>query len=137
MKLSDLETKIAVRADAAVQAKIKVFKAEIDAALNKLFGNAGSGIDRFGMYEYVETSTTKPPIVARKLAALRMAILDHTKVSDNCKTPIPWPKQLWESEREDIRNELLSKMDLMQKLLNSPVRSTADDVPAEEGANVV
>jgi hypothetical protein len=137
MKLSDLESKIAVRADASVQAKIKVFKAEIDAALNKLFGNAGSGIDRFGMYEYVETSTTKPPIVKRKLAALKLAIRDHVKNSDGTRTETPWPKQLWESEREDIRNDLLSKMDLMQKLLNSPVRSTADDVPAEEGANVV
>lgn len=133
MKLEDLETKIAVRADAAVQQKIKVFKAEIEAALTKLFGNAGSGIDRFGMYEYVETSTTKRPIVARKLAALRLAIRDHVKDANQSRTELAWPKQLWQSEREDIRNDLLSKMDLMQKLLNSPPRLSDDDVPAEGG----
>lgn len=137
MKIQDLETKIAARADAVVQQKIKTFKAEIDAALKKLFGNASSGIDRFGMYEYVATSSSPNQIVQNKLAALRMAIIDHVRHKDNTQTGHPWPASLWETEREVIRTELLAKMDLMQQLLSSPPRSTDDDVPAEGGSNVV
>lgn len=137
MKIQDLETKIAARADTAVQAKISVFKNAIDKALSDLFGKTNTGIDQFGMYEYSQTVSSPAPISSMKLAALKMAIKDHDNLPDSRKKFHPWPAFLWEREREDIRNELLSKMDLMQQLLTSKQRSTDKDVPCEEGKNIV
>jgi hypothetical protein len=131
MKLIDLETKLAERADAVVQEKIKVFKKEIDDALKKLFGFSSVGGDSFGQYGFFEG--TKEPywaIPRMKLAALKLAIWDRQTKGES-KVKLPWPSQLWDKERESLRDELLAKMDLMQQLLISKPRSSENDVPYE------
>lgn len=121
MKIKDLEGKIEDRAKEVVTNKIKSFKAEIDAALKKLFGNGGTGsCETFGRYGDSEVGVTRQrdaryDIARAKLQALRMAINDL----DENKAQILWPYVLMEIEVETIRNELLSKMDLMQQLLVS------------------
>lgn len=132
MKMSDLETKLADRANASVQEKIVTFKREIDAALTKLFGNGHAmGVESFGKYLRCAEGT-KPrnkayAIALAKLEALKLAICEK----DDADAPLPWPSMLWDRELEEMRTELLSKMDLMQKLLMTPQRSTTDDVPHE------
>lgn len=132
MKIQDLEAKIATRADAVVNAKIKAFKSAIDDALAKLFGKTSSGIDQFGYYSYGE-DPKRYPLEHMKLQALKMACLDHSKDGGQYgkKLKLLWPKALWDQEREAIRNELLSKMDLMQQLLMTPDVSDVDRVTCE------
>ena len=135
MKIEDLEAKIADRASSVVQAKIKVFKTEIDDALTKFFGNGGRSCEQFGNYDYADTVDRKQNqqfhIAYAKLYALKLAIRDMTE--SHPKTKIGWPSILWEREREAIRDELLSKMDLLQQLLVTKPRDSEDDVPCEEG----
>ena len=132
MKMKDLEAKIADRAQAVVHEKIAVFKREIDAALTKLFGNGGTGsCEKFGSYGMSEDGVTRQKdkryaIARAKLQALRMAINDL----DENKTYILWPYVLMGTAVEEIRNELLSKMDLMQQLL------VAKSVPADASIKI-
>jgi hypothetical protein len=132
VKIEDLEAKITKRANAVVNEKLKVFRKEIEAALTRLFGQTCGGVDQFGYFSYAE-GNKRYPLENMKLQALRMAILDHVKINDTNHTgqptKLPWPKILWDQEREAIRNELLAKMDLMQQLLMTPVVSEADYVP--------
>lgn len=130
--LKDLESKIAVRANVEVQAKISRFKTAIDKALSDLFGKTSCGTDQFGNYQYAEEAAARYPIEFAKLTALRLAIRDHAeKDKSNTKRLLHWPAELWEKETEAIRNDLLAKMDLMQQLLLAKPRSTDDDVPCE------
>ena len=138
MKIEDLEKKISDRADAVVQAKIKAFKQEIDAALNKLFGRGTSGCESFGNYVHADTVTRRRDprfeSACGKLLALQIAVRDKV-AAENPNHPdvnVAWPRMLWTAEQESIRNELLSKMDLMQQLLLTKERDTENDVPQQE-----
>lgn len=134
MKIQDLEARIADRASSSVQAKIKVFKTEIDAALTRLFGNGSQSCERFGSYGYASqiarVKTQEYEIANAKLIALKIAMADSEPHPS--KQKIGWPSILWEKEREAIRDELLAKMDLMQQLLLTKPRDDADDVPCVE-----
>ena len=132
MKIQDLEARIAERANVAVQAKIATFKKAIDDALTELFGKSGMGGEQFGQLCYFEGKEDKDYHVGRmRLEGLKLAICDYKTPYDKYrdqKIKLPWPSELWEKERDAIRTELLSKMDLMQQLLISKPRDTADDV---------
>lgn len=130
MKIEDLEKKIAQRAKVNVQVKINAFRHSIDAALATLFGSGGQFCERFGQYGSVADKKVLPDYekARAKLRALKLAIEDHKDGPPEVK--LPWPSILWEAEEEAIRNELLSKMDLMQQLLMSKPGSE-DDVPRE------
>lgn len=136
MKIQDLEAKIKDRADASVAAKVKVFRNEIDAALGKLFGNGSQTCERFGKYMYAGRSgyenVPQYEIAHAKLTALRIAIQDGQPHPSTEK--VGWPQVLWDREIESIRDELLSKMDLMQQILTVKPRLNAgeDDISPEE-----
>lgn len=134
MKIQDLEEKIAERARSVVQDKVATFKKEIDAALMKLFGNGSQSCERFGSYGYAGNVTrVKTPeyeIANAKLTALKIAIEDKEPHPSSVK--IGWPKVLWDQENEAIRNELLSQMDLMQRMLLTKKRDDSGDVPIAE-----
>lgn len=132
--LKDLEGKLAEQADCNVQAKIKLFKDELDAALTKLCGNGNSGFERFGLYgaagEGTRINNPNNLVANVKREILQLAICD--KVSPESKTKAGWPCLLWKDEQNALQNELLAKMDLMQKLLLAKPRVCADDVPCAE-----
>jgi len=134
VKIQDLEDKINERAKVNVAQKVKAFRAEIDAALTKLFGNGSQSCERFGSYGYAGNVTRKKTpeyeIANAKLDALNIAIAANEPHPSNKE--IGWPRLLWEKERESIRNELLAKMDLMQQLLVAKPLDPADDVPCVE-----
>lgn len=128
--LQDLEAKLADRAEANVQARIKAFKADIEAALAKLVGTIPTGqrgSNKFGTYYYHESGRDWD-VQAAKHDALNLAICDHVEGQN---TKLSWPSILWYLEQHRLRDELLAKMDLMQQLINSPARDTSDDVPHE------
>lgn len=126
---------MAARAEANVQARIKQFKADIDAALIKLVGHTQRSSESFGQYYYAATGTrvlNEGYATSRaKHDALQLAICD-TGETGNVK--LPWPSILWSDERIRLRDELLAKMDLMQQLINAPDRDTSNDVPHESEA---
>lgn len=130
-KLSDLETMISEKANDNVQERIKAFKAAIEKALNDLFGNTSRGIDTFGNFTYSERHPKDCPIEYAKLTALRLAIHDHEPKEEHThiKRFLPWPAELWETEVDTLRNELLSKMDLLQQMLCRKSKQRPDDVP--------
>lgn len=129
-RISELEAKLALRADSNVQKKIKDFQNDIERAVGKLFGQDDVRGD-FGSYEKLANSTgyDKSKIALRqaKLAVMKLAIQNKTEDGKFAA----WPSVLWEREREFIRNELLEKMDLMQSLLMAHPRNTDSDVPCE------
>ena len=133
MNIQTLEEKIAKRAGTVVQAKIKVFKAEIEAALNKLLGASRMSCESFGNYEYADTvdvgKNSQYEIAFSKYSVLKLAIQDEHVGPPRTKKL--WPRVLWDMEIENIRNELLEKMDLMQQLLVSKSQPSDDDVPRE------
>lgn len=134
MKIQDLEARIAERADSVARDKIKVFQDDIDAALKKLFAGSGTGgVERFGCYGLSvkdHRAKDKDLDVARgKLAVLKLAIQNHTETQPTTK--LPWPRVIWDLEIEVIRTELLSKMDLMQRLLASKPAAADDDITCE------
>ena len=135
MNINTLEEKIRIRANEVVQGKIAKFKKSIDDALTELFGTTGMGDEQFGQLEYFEGSTRKQHACGRaRLEGLKLAICDYKKPYDqhrDTKVKLPWPSELWESERERIRNELLEKMDLMQRLLVATERRSDSDVPED------
>jgi hypothetical protein len=120
--IQDLETKIADRANRNVQAKIDIFKKEIDAALTKLCGQGHYGCESFGRYEKA-SPTDNYEIARAKGRVLRLAY--SSVASDGSK--LSWPPLLWLTEENAIRNELLAKMDLMQQLLMTKERDTTND----------
>lgn len=131
--LNDLESKLADRAAANVQARIKQFKIDIDAALIKLVGHTQRSSESFGQYYYAATGTrvlNEGYAISRaKHDALQLAICDTDDKTNAKKT---WPSILWADERVKLRDELLAKMDLMQQLINAPARDTSHDVPSAE-----
>lgn len=136
--LSDLEAKLAERAETNVQAKLKVFQADIEAALSKLFGPrpAGQrGNDKFGSFYYEDSPPDAWDFARAKRKALELAIQDSDyNRQAGTYTKRGWPKLLWSIEAERLRDELLAKMDLMQQLINAPERDTSNDVPHESEA---
>ena len=131
--LNDLESKLASRAEANVQARIKQFKTDIDAALIKLVGHTQRSSESFGQYYYAATGTrvlNEGYAISRaKHDALQLAICD---TDDTRNVKKPWPAILWSDERFKLRDELLAKMDLMQQIFAAPSRDTSDDVPSTE-----
>lgn len=129
-RISELEAKLALRANDTVQKKIKAFQKDIEQAVGKLFGQDDVRGD-FGSYEKMANVTaydkSKMALRKAKLAVMNLAIRSTT---EDGKTAT-WPSILWERERESIRNELLEKMDLMQSLLMTNPRNTDSDVPCE------
>lgn len=112
MEIKDLKEKISIRANEIVQKKINVFKSKIDEALTELFGRGHIGGEHFGSYIHFDRSTsTNKQKGKHKLFALRAAIGDTQGET--------WPTILWDEERDKIRNELLSQLDLIQKLLQT------------------
>lgn len=137
--LKDLEAKLAERAEVNVQAKIKVFRADIEAALLKLFGQAPSNVrntNEFGTLYFTEPSRIDEyAFVLAKCKVLELAIQDRDYVQrTGTTTKRPWPQILWDVEINRLRDELLAKMDLMQQLINAPARDTSNDVPHESEA---
>ena len=129
-KISDLEEMLAKRANDNVQTRISRFKAAIDKACDDLFGKTSCGTDKFGNYQYAEHRPDQHPVEFAKLTVLRMAVKDHERdPKTEKKTLLAWPGMLWETEIEALRNELLSKMDLLQQLLCSKSEERPDDVP--------
>ena len=135
MKITDIEERITVRANAAAQAKIEVFKKTVQKALSELVGHANPGYDQFGHYGLLEglpaRSVNTYTIERAKLEILKLAMVDH-KTDNGRKDMFRWPSLIWDIERGKIRDELMSKMDLMQQLLIHQPRSDANDVPNTE-----
>lgn len=129
-KMSDLETMLGERANDNVQVRIRKFKTAIEHALNELFGKTSCGTDQFGNYQYSEQRPDSYPVEFAKLTALRLAIRDHEKnPTTDVKSFLSWPGLLWDTEVQALRNELLSKMDLLQQMLCSKSQPRPDDVP--------
>jgi len=124
MKISDLETMIAKRADDNVQARIQQFKQDIQAALAKLFGGSSSHV-AFGKYR--EAATYKDEEKRAKGVVMELALGD----TDEDGRRLGWPSTLWNIEKEALRTELLSKMDLLQQMLLAKPRNNENDVPQE------
>lgn len=139
MKIQDLEAKIAIKADAAVQARIREFKRNFDAALNTLFDTpSGIGGHQFGSYGKFEGRSNEENCQSgcNKLSILKLAINDMLPDDDKTKQrkSAPWPSTLWQAERDKIRAELLEKMDLMARLIATTDRTSDGDVPEEVSA---
>ena len=132
--LNDLEAKLASRADKNVQDKIAKFKSAILKALTDLFGEIPQGQQgslRFGHLAWYGDNTTDGYAFLRAhCQVLKLAIAETYENN----TKIPWPAILWRMEENRLRDELLSKMDLLQQLINAPARDTSNDVPRESEA---
>ncbi len=128
-----IEERISIRANEVVQSKINKFKKAIDVALTELFGSTGMGGEQFGQLGYFEGSTTKDKLVGRmRLEGLKLAICDYKTPYDSrkdSKVLLPWPAELWDRERDAIRTELMSKLDLVQQLLLAKSSTSDEDVP--------
>ena len=124
MKMSDLETMIAKRADDNVQARIHQFKQDIQAALVRLFNSSSSHV-AFGKYR--EAATYQDEDKRAKGVVMKLAMAD----TDEEGRKLGWPSTLWNNEQETLRTELLSKMDLLQQMLLAKPRNNENDVPQE------
>lgn len=133
MKVETIEQRIADKANKNVQAKIAKFKESIESALRDLFGTENCASFKFGEYIYSERNGNENSAYLsgahNKLAALRLAVQDkeYSTGSDRRETKLPWPKWLWDREVEAIRDELMSKMDLMQQLLMTKKQPSEND----------
>lgn len=133
MKIETIEQRIADKANKNVQAKISKFKESIDIALRELLGSDNCTPLSFGSYGFAETGSNATVEhlsgARRKLAALRLAIQDKeiSTGSGRRETKLPWPKWIWDQEIEAIRDELMSKMDLMQQLLMTKKQTSEND----------
>ena len=125
MKMSDLETMIAKRADNNVQARIMQFKLDIQAAVAKLFVDSHS--TSFGRYR--EAMHLKDAQKRARGVVMGLAMAD----TDDDGKKLGWPSTLWDNEQETLRTELLSKMDLLQQMLLAKPRNNENDVPQENG----
>lgn len=125
MKMSDLETMIAKRADDNVQARIQQFKRDIEAAVGKLFGDSGGSYPGFGKYK--EAAKAQDAFRRAKAAVMALALGD----TDEAGKRLGWPSELWNIEQQSLRTELLSKMDLLQQMLLAKPRNNENDVPQE------
>lgn len=134
MNVKDLEKMIADRANNQVQLRIRAFKQAIESALNQLTG-VNAFTSEFGEYEnYLKFSENDDSrgVRAERAKLLSLALKDRSHDGSHTKW-LPWPENLWRREEEQIRKELLSKMDLMQQLLLQPDRgASADDAPRPE-----
>lgn len=113
MNIETIEQKIALRANVQVQAKIKAFESAIATAMKDLFA------PEYCSFSFGECSDEEPHQSRKDLADHRVfsAVLRLAGENRKDRQPLPWPSRLWEIETQAIRDELMSKMALMEKLL--------------------
>ena len=128
MNIESIEQKIALRANENVQAKIKAFEAAIVSAMTALFAPEYCHFT-FGQCAFADEEPHKgrKDLADHRNFAAVLRLAGHNKEGHQ---RLPWPSRLWEIERQTIRDDLMSKMDLMQKLLmTKPGATEGDAVP--------
>lgn len=126
MNIEQLEKMIAKRANEVVQAKIAKFKAAIDAAVRELTGcGHGWGTAKFG--EWGGFFNEKHPAADPEYLAAAKALSLTMKYDGT-----GWPAYLWRKEEQVIRDELLSKMDVFQRLQHARDVLPTDAAPEAE-----
>ena len=133
MKIETIEEKINLRANENVQAKIKAFKLAITAAMKALFG-PGHCKYQFGEASFADDENRKKEKTLDDYRAYSAVLRLAGKDSVDHKA-LPWPTVLWDIERELVRNDLMEKMDLMQKLLMTKDGGNEGDVMPDEHVN--
>ncbi len=109
MDIETLENKIVKRADANVKARLQAFRNEVDAALSRLFCTCWSRVD----HKHIA-------IIMCARAAYQYKIeIDGQQIRAD-----DHPDSLHVAERDKLRDEIMSTMDTLQRVLMTPDNKT-------------
>ena len=116
MNIKTLEEKIADKAHAEVQSAIQALCRSMAQAVNAFVADSGScsASETYGDF------ALSP--VGRKVIENLLADPKHQRGG--------WPKEAWTNREQVIRNDIMEKMDILQRTLAAPARAEGDATPA-------
>lgn len=112
MDIKTLEEKIAKRADSNVRARLRAFRNEVDQALSRLFCKS---------YHKVDGEPLATVLCARAAWCVGEIAMDGRKIKVDF-----FPDSLVKDEQSKLRDEIMSTMDTLQKVLMVPDDETPD-----------